>query len=84
MLRGSDSAALAASPRLAPVCHVAFPLTMRGRHAGYGDFGAQWLACVCPVNASPASSRPPTHDSGWGRLARYFPYDSFIRNSSSV
>ncbi len=27
---------------------VAFPLTIRGRRPGAGDFGAQWLACVFP------------------------------------
>lgn len=27
---------------------VASPLTIQGRHARGGDFGARWLACVCP------------------------------------
>src|SRR5262249_38292456 len=42
-----------------------------------------WPACA-PVNASPASLRTPTHDSGSGWLAGPFPCDSFIHDSSPV
>jgi hypothetical protein len=37
-----------------------------------------------PVNASMAALRPATHDSGPGRLATPFLYDSFIHNSTPV
>ena len=40
-------------------------------------------ACA-PVNASMAASRLATHDSGSGRLAKPFLYDSFIHNSTPV
>src|SRR5262245_49972686 len=42
-----------------------------------------WPACA-PVNASPPALRPSTHDSGSGWLARPFPCDSFIHDSSPV
>jgi len=36
--------------QLAPcvALRVAFPITIQGRHTEKSDFGAQWLACVCP------------------------------------
>ena len=40
-------------------------------------------ACA-PVNASPAASRLPTHDSGPGWLATPFLCDSFIHYSTPV
>ena len=40
-------------------------------------------ACT-PVNASMAASRLTTHDSGSGRLATPFLYDSFIHDSMPV
>ena len=42
------------------------------------------LPALPPVNASMAASRLATHDSGPGRLATPFPYDSFIHNSTPV
>ena len=32
------------------ISRVAFPTTIRSRHPGLGDFGAQWLAYASPVN----------------------------------
>ena len=40
-------------------------------------------ACA-PVNASMAASQLATHDSGSGRFATPFLYDSFIHNSTPV
>src|SRR5665213_610176 len=42
------------------------------------------LPALPPVNASMAASRLATHDSGPGRLATPFLYDSFIHNSTPV
>jgi len=42
------------------------------------------LPALPPVNASMAASRLATHDSGPGRLAKPFLYDSFIHNSTPV
>ena len=42
------------------------------------------LPACTPVNASMAASRLATHDSGPGRMATPFPYDSFIHNSTPV
>jgi hypothetical protein len=42
------------------------------------------LPALPPVNASMAASRLATHDSGPGRLATPFLYDSFIHNSRPV
>jgi len=42
------------------------------------------LPTCTPVNASMAASRLSMHDSGPGWLARPFPYDSFIHNSTPV
>ena len=42
------------------------------------------LPACAPVNASIAASRLATHDSGSGRLAMPFLYDSFIHDSTPV
>ena len=42
------------------------------------------LPALPPVNASMAALRLVTHDSGPGRLATPFLYDSFIHNSTPV
>jgi hypothetical protein len=42
------------------------------------------LPALPPVNASIATLRLTTHDSGPGRLATPFLYDSFIHNSAPV
>jgi hypothetical protein len=42
------------------------------------------LPALPPVNASMAALRLATHDSGPGRLATPFLYDSFIHNSTPV
>jgi len=42
------------------------------------------LPALPPVNASMAALRLATHDSGPGRLAMPFLYDSFIHNSTPV
>ena len=42
------------------------------------------LPALPPVNASMATLRPATHDSGPGWLATPFLYDSFIHNSTPV
>ena len=42
------------------------------------------LPALPPVKASMATSRLATHDSGPGRLATPFLYDSFIHNSTPV
>src|SRR5271163_3911290 len=42
------------------------------------------LPALSPVNASMATLRLATHDSGPGRLATPFLYDSFIHNSTPV
>ena len=42
------------------------------------------LPALPPVNASMATLRLATHDSGPGRLATPFLYDSFIHNSTPV
>ena len=42
------------------------------------------LPALPPVNASMVALRLATHDSGPGRLARPFLYDSFIHNSTPV
>src|SRR5262249_11356501 len=42
-----------------------------------------WPACT-PVNASPATLRPPAHDSGPGWVASPFLYGSCIRYYSPV
>ena len=50
--------------RVDVVLHMAFPLIARGRHAGSGDFAAQWLACLCPCRT--LHPRP----LGRGRMTR--------------
>ena len=42
------------------------------------------LPACAPVNASMATSRLATHDSGPGWIATPFLYDSFIHNSTPV
>lgn len=42
------------------------------------------LPACAPVNASMAALRLATHDSGSGRFATPFLYDSFIHNSTPV
>jgi hypothetical protein len=42
------------------------------------------LPACAPVNASMATSRLATHDSGSGRFAKPFLHDSFIHNSTPV
>ena len=42
------------------------------------------LPACTPVNASMATLRPTTHDSGPGWIATPFPYDSFIHNPTPV
>ena len=42
------------------------------------------LPAFTPVNASVAALRLAMHDSGPGRIATPFPYDSFIHNSTPV
>jgi hypothetical protein len=45
-----------------------------------GDFGAQWLACVCRESTPhPCLLRPPAHDSGLECSATAFPRGSCIR-----
>ena len=63
---------------------VAFPLSEQGRHAEemISELNG-WPACA-PVNASPAVLPWLAHDSGSGRVASPFPYDSFIRYSMPV
>ena len=42
------------------------------------------LPACAPVNASVVALRLDTHDSGSGRVATPFPYDSFIHDSTPV
>ena len=42
------------------------------------------LPACAPINASMAALRLATHDSGSGRFATPFLYDSFIHNSTPV
>jgi hypothetical protein len=45
-------------------------------------FAAQWLACMCSVNASRAALRLPAHDSRSGWFATPYLCDSYIRYSA--
>jgi hypothetical protein len=48
LLRVFDSAALPDDSLLTSSGILPSPFAAQGRHADAGDFGARWLACVCP------------------------------------
>src|SRR6266849_489060 len=84
MLRVCDSAAWSAGSLLASAFlwpspsgdEVGTPIKVISELNG-------WPACA-PVNASPATSRPPAHDSGSSWFATPCLYGSFIRDSMPV
>ena len=84
MLRVCDSAAWSAGSRFASAFlwpspsgdEVGTPIKVISELNG-------WPACA-PVNASPATSRPPAHDSGSSWFATPCLYGSFVRDSMPV
>ena len=83
MPRVSDSAASKDGLRLrCPSCCLPHIKTRSARRSG--DFGAQWLACVCPCQRFARVLTNPAHDSGPKWFASPFLCGSFIRYSLPV